>query len=124
MGSVAAAMVLAAGQSWNLALGMWLVLAMRGLAAIYYARTQVMRARGTAVSFAPAYTAEILAVGLLALGAFAGLLPWLSVLALGLLLPWSVYTFARPPVRAKVVGWTQMAFGLLVVISTGIGVRL
>jgi len=124
MGSVAAAMVLASGQSLNLALGMWLVLAMRGLAAIYYARTQVMRARGAPVSFVPAYTVEILAVGLLTLGALAGLLPWLSVLALGLLLPWSVYTFAKPPVPARVVGWTQMAFGLLLVVSTSIGVRL
>lgn len=105
-----------------MALGLWLVLAMRALVAIFYARTQVMRARGVPVKLGSVYAAEALALSLLILAAAFGLVPWLSVLAIGLLLPFSLYTFARPPVAAKVVGWSQMAFGLLVVVLTALGV--
>lgn len=124
MGSVAAGIGLAGGLEPPLAPGLWLVLAARSYAAIHYARTQVMRARGLAVPFRPAYLAQLIAVGGLLLGAAAGWVPWLGVLAVGLLLPFSAYTFARPPVPAKVVGWSQMAFGLLVVVLTALGVRV
>ncbi|RIH86791.1 YwiC-like family protein [Calidithermus roseus] len=123
MGSVAAGIGLAGGLEPSLALGLWLVLAARAYAAIHYARTQVMRARGLAVPFRTAYLAEAVAIGVLLLGSAAGWVPWPSVLAVGLLLPFSAYTFARPPVPARVVGWSQMAFGLLVVLLTALGVR-
>ncbi|GIW24415.1 YwiC-like family protein [Meiothermus sp.] len=123
MGSVATGIGLAGGLEPSVALGLWLTLAARAYAAIHYARTQVMRARGLAVSFRTAYLAEVVAVGALLLGALAGWVPWLGVLAVGLLLPFSAYTFARPPVPARVVGWSQMAFGLLVVTLTALGMR-
>ncbi|MER3490082.1 MAG: hypothetical protein C4328_09340 [Meiothermus sp.] len=122
MGSIAAAIALAAGMEPRMALGLWLVLAMRALVAIFYARTQVMRARGVPVKLGPAYAAEALALGLLTLAAVFRLVPWLSVLAIGLLLSFSLYTFSRPPVPARVVGWTQLGFGLLVVVLTALGV--
>lgn len=121
MGSIASGIGLAAGMEARLALGLWLVLGMRALAAIYYARAQVMRARGSAVNLRLTYAAESLAIGILLLGAIFGLVPWLSVVALGLLLPFSLYAFSRPPVPARVVGWSQMAFGLLVVLLTALG---
>jgi hypothetical protein len=124
MGSVAAGIGLAGGMEPSLALGLWLVLAARAYAAIHYARTQVMRARGQAIPFRPAYLAVAVAIAVLLLGAAAGWVPWLSVLAVGLLLPFSAYTFARPPVPARVVGWSQMAFGLLVVVFTALGLRV
>ncbi len=124
MGSVAAGIGLAGGLEAGLAWGLWLVLAGRALASIYYARAQVRRARGELVNRIPVYAAELLAAGLLALGAWLGLVPWLSVAALALLVPLSLYTLARPPVPAKVVGWTQMALGLLIVLATAVGLRL
>lgn len=123
MGSVAAGIGLAGGLPVPLALGLWLVLAMRSFAAIYYARTQVRRARGVPVGLAASYVAELIAVGVLAIASLYGIVSWLSVIALSLLIPLSVYTFAKPPIAAKVVGWTQMAFGLLTIILTNIGVR-
>lgn len=124
LGSVAASMALAGNQQTSVALGLWLLLAMRALAAIVYARAQVMRARGRPVQPAKVYQVEIFALGVVALCALTGLVPWLSVLALGLLLPYSVYTFSKPPVAAKLVGWSQMAFGLLVVLLTAAGYRV
>jgi hypothetical protein len=124
MGAVAAGIGLAGGMGPAKALGLWLVLAARAYAAIHYARTQVMRARGLSVLFRTAYLAEATATGALLLGAAVDAVPWLSVLAVGLLLPFSAYTFARPPVPARVVGWSQVAFGLLVVALTALGLRL
>lgn len=124
MGSVAAGIGLAGGLEAKLALGLWLVLAMRSLAAIYYARAQVRRARGESVNLAAVYVAEVLAITALIIGMLVDLVPWLSVLALATLIPLSLYTFAKPPVPAKVVGWTQMALGLLIVLCTVVGLRL
>jgi hypothetical protein len=123
MGSVAAAIVLAGDAPLTLAVGLWLVLAMRALASLYFARTQVQRARGMRVSPKAAYVAEGGALAALAVAAALGLVPWLSVLAIGLLLAYSVYSFGRPSVPARLVGWSQMAFGLLVVAMTAAGVR-
>ncbi|MER3482195.1 MAG: hypothetical protein C4332_02580 [Meiothermus sp.] len=101
-----------------------LVLAMRSLGAIYYARTQVLRTRGHAVSSQPAHRFLTLAVAVLALAAVQNWVPWLSVLALGGLLLFARWTLARPSVQARVVGWTQMGFGLLIVLATALGIRL
>ncbi|MDR7522083.1 MAG: YwiC-like family protein [Armatimonadota bacterium] len=124
MSSVVAAIALAGGLPWTTAAGLWLVLAMRALGALSYARAQVMRARGVPVNPAPAYAAEVAATGVLAVAALAGLSPWMSVAGMGLLVVFSAYTFALPPVPARVVGWTQVAFGLLMVILTALGVRV
>ncbi|GIW32689.1 hypothetical protein [Meiothermus sp.] len=70
------------------------------------------------------YRAELLALLGLSIGAWVGLVPWLGVAALALLLPLSIFSFQKPPVPAKVVGWTQMALGLLVVGATLLGTRL
>lgn len=123
MGSVAAGIGLAGGLEPSLAIGLWLVLAMRAFAAIHYARVQVMRARRQTARFGPAYVAEAVAVGILILTSFVGYTSWLSAVALALLIPFSLYTFSRPPVPAKVVGWSQMVFGLLLVVLSVIGTR-
>jgi hypothetical protein len=124
MASVVAAIVLAGGRPASVAAGLWLVLAMRAVAALFYARTQVMRARGLAVSPGPAYVAEGAALTALVVAAACGISPWLSALGLGLLLLYSAHTFARPPQPARLVGWGQMAFGLLMVLLTAVGVRV
>ncbi|MCX7783131.1 MAG: YwiC-like family protein [Meiothermus sp.] len=124
MGAMASSMALAADFEAGLAYGLWGVLAARSVASIYYARAQVRRARGEPVKVWAVYGAELLAMVGLAVGAWAGLVPWLSVAALSVLLPLSLYTFHKPPVPAKVVGWTQMALGLLVVVATMLGTRL
>ncbi len=123
MGSVAAAIAMSAGVSTRIALGLWLVLAARSVMAIFYARAQVGRARGKSVSTAPVYVCEILCITVLAVAAFVGIVPWLSVVAVAMLLPFSVITFGRPPVAAKVVGWAQMVFGVGIVFATAVGSR-
>lgn len=40
-----------------------------------------------------------------------------------MLLPLAAVTFHRAPAPAKVVGWTQILFGVLVAAATAAGVR-
>lgn len=125
MGALAPAIALAAGVDAETAYGLWLVLGGRGIAAIFYARVQVRRARGKGeqVRLAPAWLAMTLSTLVLFAAAWSNLIPWLGAISTALLLPLAGITFYRPAAPAKVVGWTQIAFGLLVVMATVTGVR-
>jgi hypothetical protein len=125
MGAPAPAIALAASIDPQAAYGLWLILAARGVAAIAYARVQVRRARGKGEPprFAPAWLAMALSAAILFTAAWRGWVPWLGALSVASLLPLAAVTFHRPPAPAKVVGWTQIAFGVLVVVATAAGVR-
>ncbi len=124
MGAVAAAIVLAGGGAVGVALGAWLVLAVRAGMAIGFARVQVRRARGQAARAAGALAAQGAGVLALGLAAALGLVPWLSVAAGAALGGYAFLALSRPPVPARVVGWTQIAFGLVMVLCTAAGYRL
>jgi len=125
MGALAPAIVLAAGLDPQAAYGLWLVMAARAVAAVFYARVQVRRARGKGEPprLAPAWLAMALSTALLLAAAWPGWVPWLGAASVGLLLPIAFFTFRRPPAPAKVVGWTQLLLGLLVAVATAAGVR-
>ncbi len=125
MGALAPAIALAGGADRQTAYGLWLVLGARSIAAIFYARVQVRRARakGEPVRLGPAWLAMALSTAILFAAAWSGRIPWLGAISVALLLPLAGITFRRPPAPAKVVGWTQIAFGLLVAVATATGVR-
>ncbi|MEN2982835.1 MAG: YwiC-like family protein [Thermus sp.] len=124
MASLAPAGVLAGGLGWKVAGGSFLALALRDVAALYYARTQVLRARGASPRLYPAHLALW---GVALLGGFLSLktvLPPATFLALLLLALYGSAALVRPPLPARVVGWTQMGFGLLLVLATALGYTL
>ncbi len=121
MASLAPAGILAGGLDAEVALGSFLALALRDVAALYYARTQVLRARGLKPKTHPAFLALWSAFLAALLLGFLGLLPWSVPLALGLLALYGSLALLRPPVPARVIGWTQMGFGLLLVLLTALG---
>jgi hypothetical protein len=59
-----------------------------------------------------------------AVAALGGIVPWLAVVAIAIVGLVSVVSLHRPPVEARVIGWTQMGVGLMVVVVTAAGVRL
>jgi hypothetical protein len=122
MGSAAAAIALAADWDWAAAFGLWLVLAARSYAAIIFARAQVRRAKDQPHDRSGVYAAQVVAVLVVGLAAALAVVPLLSALAILLLGAGAFYSLARPPVPAKTVGWTQMLFGLMVVVLTALGV--
>ncbi|GEM45995.1 YwiC-like family protein [Deinococcus cellulosilyticus] len=123
MGAVATAIALADGTSSTVAYALWMVLAVRSVTSIYFARTQVMRARKQPTLPQTSLLIGILGWFALAFTGNAQLTPMFTVIAMTALLGYQVYAFRQPPVAAKVVGWGQMAFGLLFVICTVVGVQ-
>jgi hypothetical protein len=124
MGSTVAAIAMGAGWDWGPSFGLWGVLAARDLAAIVLARGMVRRFKSKAVPHGPILWLQIAAI-LATIGfALTNAAPWMSVVAMVLLAMTSVISLHRPPVPAKMVGWTQMAVGMMVVLLTALGVRV
>lgn len=76
------------------------------------------------MNLAAVYVVEVFAITALIIGMLVDSVPWLSLLALATLIPLSLYTFAKPTVPARVVGWTLMALGLVIVLCKVVGLRV
>lgn len=119
--AVVASITIAGGASWSLAIALWLVLAARAIASVPFARVQVLRLRSTPPSTGPSdlgqlaglvvAAAAVVVDGAVAVGAVA-----VALIAV------AQFAWSRGPARpAKVVGFAQLGFGLLVVVATAIG---
>ena len=122
IGSVAAAIALAAGAETGLAGALWCVVAARGAAAIPYVRTQVLRLHLRPHARWHSDVAQVAALGAVAVGWRLGEVPLASVAALAVVAVVNlagVRTDPRPP---KVLGVQQMGLGLLVTLVTAAAV--
>jgi len=119
--TLAPAAVLAGGGDPAWALGSWLVLALRSLVSIRYARAAVRRARGLPVSRVSVLATVATGAILAAVGAAAGLFPWLGALAIWALGGYALWVLGRPPLPAKKVGWGQMFWGWTTVLLVALG---
>jgi hypothetical protein len=125
LGAGAAAIAQAGGWSLGPALALWAVLAVRAAPSILYVRARLRLERGEAVDRRPALVAHGLGLALVAGLALAGAAPWLAVLAVGVLAGRAAWGLAaRRGVRAQVVGFEEIGFGLLVVVLTALGYGL
>ncbi|MFN4070616.1 MAG: YwiC-like family protein [Thermus caldifontis] len=124
MASLAPAGVLAGGLGPEIALGSFFALVLRDVAALYYARTQVLRARGGNPKLYPAHLALWASCLLALILQSQGLLPAPTTFAPLLLALYGSLALTRPPVEARIIGWTQMGFGLLLVLATALGYTL
>jgi hypothetical protein len=123
MGSTAAAITMGAGMAWQPAFGLWLVLAARDLGGIVLARAQIRRVKGGQAGAGAVMGVHAAALAVVAAGAVLGVVPWLGVVAVGLVTAVSGVSLARPPVPARIVGWTQIGVGFTVAVLTGVGAR-
>lgn len=124
MGSTVSAIAIGSGWELGPAFGLWLVLAARDVAAIFLVRGQVRRLHDRPVEEGKIYIVQAVAIATVAVAAVAGIVPWLGVVAVALVGVVAVVSLNRPPVEARVIGWTQMALGLGVVLVTALGVHL
>jgi hypothetical protein len=125
LGSVAAALALAGGAGWPLALGLWALLAARFVPAILYVRARLAELHGKESARRPSLLTHAAALGAVCALAALGWLPWLAVVVTALLFARAVYGFAcRWPSTAKRVGFSEIAFGALTVAATAVGVAL
>ena len=120
--AVVAAIALAGGEGYRTAIALWLVLAARSVASVPFARVQVLRLRATPPSTATSDIGEFAALVIAALAVVVDtsvLLGAVTVVAVAVV----QFLWSRGPARpAKVVGFSQLGFGLAVVAATAIGV--
>lgn len=119
----AASIVLAGGESWTLALAAWAILVARDVPSILYVRARLRLDKGQPFSRRGVLAANGGAIAALIALAAAGYTPWLVVGALVMLLARAAWGLSarRRPVRVQTIGFLEMAYGLLVVISAALG---
>ncbi len=125
-GALAPAIALAGGTALPLALALWAALALRSVPSIIYVRARLRVERGQAVSARPAVTLHLGGVALLAALVAGGLLHW-GILLGGVLLlvrAWLGLSAYRQPAPAKVIGFREIAYGLIYALLLGIGARV
>ena len=122
IGSVVAAIALAAGESTALALGLWVVISARAAAAIPYARTMVFRAHGRPVSRWHSDLAQSLAVTAVAAAWLFDAIPFVPVAAVAAIAVFNFVAVRGPVRRAVVIGLQQMTLGIAVVVVTATAV--
>jgi hypothetical protein len=124
MGATVAAITIAGGWDLAPAFGLWLILAARDVGAIVLVRGQIRRLRAKPVQARNIYIVQLASIAAVAIAAAVGIVPWLGVMAIGVVGLVAVISLNRPPVQAKVIGWTQMGVGLTVVLITAAGVNV
>lgn len=122
IGSVAAAIALADGAENSLAVGLWVVVAARGAAAIPYARTQVMRTHGREHRRWHSDLAQAFAVVAAAVAWGVDVVPLAPFLAVVAVAVFNVGAVRAAPRPAKTIGLQQMFFGIAVVAVTAVAV--
>ena len=121
--AAAASIVLAAGDDYRLAGGVWLVLAARAVGSIPFVRVQIMRLRR---GEAPVWQSNLAQAVSLVVAAVAVVIDHRLLLGLVGVLAMAVTQLVwvrRAPAPAKVVGLRQMAMGLALVAITVIGAK-
>ena len=126
MGSLAACVALAGGWALLPALGLWALLAARAVPAIVYVRARLRLERAERPDRRPTALSHLAAVAAVAIAAAAGWVSWIAALPYAVLTARAVRGLApdRAPVTAKVVGFREIGFGLLLVIGLAVAARL
>ena len=122
IGSVAAAVALAGGESTLIAGGLWCVVAARSVAAITYVRCQILRSHSRPAPRWHSDLGQLAALVAVIVGWALGAVPLVAVVAIAALATFNTAGLSRPPSRPVVIGLQQMVFGFVVVAVTAIGV--
>lgn len=125
MAAAAAAVALAGGAPWALALGLWAVLAARVVPTILYVRARLSGLHGRDESAAPGFVAHAAALAAVAYLAWAEVVPAAAAAVMAVLLARAAYGTARRwPATARGLGFSEIAFGALTVFAVAAGHHL
>ena len=123
LGAGASALMLAGGWAMGAALAAWGLLAAKAVASVLYIRARLRLDRGQPASRGPGLVTHFAAVTLAVALALGGWGPWLGVVAMAVLLARAVHGLSpwHRRVRPQVVGFTELAYGILTALLLGIG---
>jgi len=118
--ALAASIALAGGSSATVAYGLWLAMAARAVAAVFFVRLQLRRAKGQPHRLAASDLAQVITTGAVILAVGAGALPLAAAFTIAALGGAHIVLARRRPPPAVVVGAQQVVFGLTVVLVIGL----
>jgi YwiC-like protein len=128
LGAVAAAILLAGGWPARVAVGAWVLLAVKAVTCVLYVRARFRLDRGLGGSTTPVLAAHALAMGLAVALALSGGGPWLGTLAFALLTGRAAHGLSshRPPLKPRQLGMRELVYGITTtgLLALGYGVRL
>jgi hypothetical protein len=126
LGAVAPAMALSAGFAVAPAMALWAIPVARAAASILYVRARLRLDRGEQANRTTAIAAHIAGLLMISGLVIADLLPWLSIVALVILLVRAAFGLSpkRQIVTARTVGFQEVGYGLLTVGLMALGYRL
>jgi hypothetical protein len=122
IGSMAAAVALTGGAASDVAAGLWLVIAARGVAAVTFVRVQLNRAKEQRFRLLHSDLGQILAVVIVVVGLAGGVIPLPAVAVISVVAVFDVVMVRRAPVPTAMLGAQQVVLGLVVVLVTGLAV--
>jgi len=120
---MAAAIALSGGAGPEVAMGLWMVIAARSIAAVTFVRVQLRRAKGHEYQTWHGDLGQLLAVGVAITALLLSLVPALAIAAICFAALFNAVMLRRPPAATPVLGSQQIGVGLLVVFVTGLAVR-
>jgi hypothetical protein len=123
IGSVAAAIVLAAGGGAGLAAGAWLIIVARAVASLPFVRFQLRRVKGQPHRRWAQDLAQAGAVVLAVAGAAVGWLAWGAAAPVFVLSGVQLVLARTRPPKVVIVGVQQLLLGLAVAIAAGLALR-
>lgn len=114
---------LAAGWSWPAAAMLWLILTARSVPSILYVRARLRLEKGQPFQPWWSHGSHLIALLAVALLAGYGRAPWLAAAAAGILLIRAVGGLSsfRKAIKAKQVGFQEIAYGLIFVLLAAMG---
>lgn len=119
----AAAIAILGGWELLPAMMLSLLLIARAVPAILFVRSFFRKLRGKAASIPMTYGAHVLSILVIAVIAFVGSLPWLSVVAVIILLIRAYLTLnSSQAITPKILGFREMGFGVMTIALTVIGI--
>ncbi|GAB5426402.1 MAG: hypothetical protein Crog4KO_35490 [Crocinitomicaceae bacterium] len=112
-GAFATSLVLIEGWAWQLAFGLWLALAVKGVTAVLYIRARLHLERGIPINQWLVWLSHLVAILLIALAVIANTLPTTAFFAVGLLALRAGIGFSslRRARQAKAIGILEMIYG-------------
>ncbi|MFC1959717.1 YwiC-like family protein [Chloroflexota bacterium] len=123
MAASAAMIALAGGWDMIAAVMLWGILAARAVPSILYVRTRLRLAKGQPTTLTPTMLSHVIAFLVITGLAFLGYVPYLAGIALFILLVRAGVGLYRGKhdVPAKIIGFQEIGYGLLVVVLTAAG---
>jgi hypothetical protein len=121
--AISAMISLAAGWPMDLSLALWAAMSARSLPAVLYIRARLRLAKGKEGPALPTIAAHALALLVVLILIWAGLLPQLAAVAFIILLLRAIIGLSRwrLQVRTQTLGWLEVFFGFLTVILIAAG---